>query len=195
MLITCRWRICISTGDEEHIRYWRPDILSGLLGAQRQDSNNAWGFLETDGQRIRSWKCLSSDPCHNGQGINVFCIKFNLFWEQFGNWNGLFQEYSIRSAIRAVIPDVNLYMCHNHLIDQIKEWLGKHGGQVDDFGGILRQLSVLLNEEDETRWNYLYNKYRRQWSTPFLEYFQKHQLQDVKKSSRFITCTKPCLRV
>ena len=84
-----------------------------------------------------------------------------------------------------MIPDVNLYMCHNHLIDQIKEWLGKQGGQADDFGGILRQLSALLNEEDEVRWDYLYNKYHSQWSRLFLDYFDKQQLQDVKKSSKF----------
>jgi len=99
------------------------------------------------------------------------------------------KETSIRKAITDVLPAARLYLCHNHLLKNIEQWIDKNpskleGGEMSR-RGYVSSIRVLLSTADEREWHKLYEKYRHGWSDGFVEYIETRKIGDLLNYSKY----------
>ena len=82
------------------------------------------------------------------------------------------REAGIVNAIAKVLPDSPLLICWNHILRDLKFWLGKHGATLKDLQFYDNQVKQLLRCESQNEFEILVEKLKLPWSEPMTDYFE-----------------------
>ena len=83
------------------------------------------------------------------------------------------REKGITNAIHKVLPGISIVLCWNHLKQDIRYWIKKHGGKSDEISIYAEHLNTLLNCETEEIFQKIFSNLSTTWTSSYLEYFNR----------------------
>ena len=83
------------------------------------------------------------------------------------------RENGITNAIHKVLPGISIVLCWNHLRQDIRYWIKKHGGKSDEISVYAEHLNTLLDCETEEIVQKIFSNHSTTWTSSYLEYFNR----------------------
>jgi hypothetical protein len=93
------------------------------------------------------------------------------------------KETGISNAISERLPGWQILHCWNHIKQDLKFWLRKHGGKQDDICIYINDIKQLLQSECVEEFNELCETLSTKWSRAFLHHFEDNLKDDIVKYS------------
>ena len=72
------------------------------------------------------------------------------------------------------LPNSQILICWNHIFNDIKFWINKHGGTSDDRKVYDMDIRALLHCESLDMYNSMYIDLKQKWSESFVCYFDEN---------------------
>ncbi|MEE6502426.1 hypothetical protein FKM82_004516 [Ascaphus truei] len=82
-------------------------------------------------------------------------------------------------AFKAVMPNISLVLGRNHILKSIDLWGRSADGTKDDVQVLKDNIEKLRNSESVEEWKDKHEEFRRQWSKPFSNYFERYLHQPI----------------
>ena len=97
------------------------------------------------------------------------------------------REAAIEKAAEKECPTWKRYNCWNHLLNDIKFWLRRHGGKNDDILVYRSNILSLLKCASLEKFEELEQNSCKKWSKGFVEYYKNHLRKSIiKKCGRWL---------
>ena len=92
------------------------------------------------------------------------------------------REGGIISAVSTVFDNAHKVVCWNHIKQDVKIWLKKKGGTLEDKTAYMAYVGEILNSSNVQELNERILEFSKEWSPIFLDYFNNYLLKDIKSS-------------
>lgn len=87
--------------------------------------------------------------------------------------------------LTGAVPEAKVVLCHNHLAENISEWVKKHGRGKDDVSVYKDHLYTLLDSNTKIQQKETYNELSEVWSKTYKEYFDTRIRPELNRASKY----------
>ena len=91
------------------------------------------------------------------------------------------RELGILQAFGKKLENCKILICWNHILNDIKFWLSKHGGKQSDKRVYDAQIRQLMHCETIQEFESSYQRIKKEWSEPFLTYFEENIYETISE--------------